>query len=97
MKYEIYLICRHCQPTIKLLKDIEPFHDSEAGQIEDYALEVRIEFGLSGLLPGRRRSFQCYHHPLPIIKFGSHVAICGKANKIIKATISAERNGTTPL
>jgi len=38
-----------------------------------------------------------YDHPLPIIKFGSHVATCGKANKIIKATTSAERNGTTPL
>ncbi len=37
------------------------------------------------------------YHPLPIIKFGSQSAICGKANKIIKATISAERKGTTPL
>jgi len=36
-------------------------------------------------------------HPLPIIKFGSQSAICGKTNKMIKARTRAERKGTTPL
>ena len=37
------------------------------------------------------------YHPLPIIKFGSQSAICGKANRRIKARTRAERKGTTPL
>jgi hypothetical protein len=74
MKYEIYFISYHCQPIIKLLKDIETFHESEAGQIEDDALEVRITFGLSGLLSygwWPQRWFQGYLIPCPSLNLAA--------------------------